>query len=315
MPWKNAPRLHVYDARCAFLRKSWSPTASLSPSRIQADEQTVWHPERRGRPAGRTDARGGALRDGRYEFELPPQIDPGWLDIKIGDAISRVRDRADPAAGVDVSVVASVTFRSISVVPRSQPEDVRGERSRSSMGSTATFTATASRDLKSAQVDGKSVDPRARPCPSPPAKIEGSRKIEFRWQDQYGLAGKEPFVLASPAVRTRHRRFRAKTCRGKRSCSIPSSLSFKVRRQDDFGIKEIGLDWQGIDSPLVTTPAKGERMLSAGGNRAEACSRSTELFRPNRWRSSPSPCRSGCSRTDYFPGRRESIHRPTRSMF
>ena len=34
---------------------------------------------------------------------------------------------------------------------------------------------------------------------SPPALIEGSRKIEFRWEDKLGLAGKEPFSLAVTA--------------------------------------------------------------------------------------------------------------------
>ena len=38
-------------------------------------------------------------------------------------------------------------------------------------------------------------------------------------------------------------------------------LSFKVRAQDDFGIKHVGLDWQGIESPVEGKPAKGERIL------------------------------------------------------
>ncbi len=63
-------------------------------------------------------------------------------------------------------------------------------------GSMATFTATASRELRSAQVDGQSLEPAGAAVTSPPAKVEGSRKLEFRWQDKFGLAGKEPFVLS-----------------------------------------------------------------------------------------------------------------------
>jgi hypothetical protein len=42
-------------------------------------------------------------------------------------------------------------------------------------------------------------------------------------------------------------------------------LSFKVRALDDFGIKNIGIDWLGVDSSIVSARAKGERILSSGG--------------------------------------------------
>ena len=55
---------------------------------------------------------------------------------------------------------------------------------------------------------------------SPATLIESSRKIEFRWQDKLGLAGKEPFTLAitaredeAPSLAT------AETCPARRSCS------------------------------------------------------------------------------------------------
>ena len=40
-----------------------------------------------------------------------------------------------------------------------------------------------------------------------------------------------------------------------------------MRAQDDFGIKHVGLEWQGTsESPEHGKPAKGERILAAGGN-------------------------------------------------
>ena len=44
-------------------------------------------------------------------------------------------------------------------------------------------------------------------------------------------------------------------------------LSFKVRAQDDFGIKQIGIDWQGVDSPIVSTPGQGRAHPRGGGPR------------------------------------------------
>ncbi len=252
------------------------------------------------------------MRDGRYAFELPPQIDPGWLSISIGDAISRVR--IEPTLRPElVNVIASVALPEYLGRPEIERKDVRGGAVSLVMGSTATFTATASRDLESAQVDGQSLDPTGASVQSLSAKIEGSRKIEFRWQDQYGLAGKEPFVLAVTGREDEAPSLSCEDLPRQKVVLDTELLSFKVRAQDDFGIKEIGLDWQGIDSPLVTTPAKGERILSAGGNRAEALE-INGTFSAKSLAIDPQPVQVRLFATDYFPGR-QRVYSPTYTFY
>src|SRR5262249_57873390 len=62
-------------------------------------------------------------------------------------------------------------------------------------GSGERCTATATRELAAAKVDGRPVTPQGATLTSPTTVVEGNRQVEFQWQDQFRLGGKEPFVL------------------------------------------------------------------------------------------------------------------------
>ena len=211
------------------------------------------------------------------------------------------------------SVVASVALPAYLGRPEPQRKDVRGGAVSLVLGSVATFTATASRELRSAQVDGQSLEPGGATVTSPPAKIEGSRKIEFRWQDKFGLAGKEPFTLS---ITGREDEAPSITCEDLPRQKVvldTELLSFKVRAQDDFGIKQIGIDWQGIDNPIVSTPAKGERILSAGGHDKESLEISG-TFSARSLGIEPQPVQVRLFAEDYLPGR-ERVYSPTYTFY
>ena len=115
------------------------------------------------------------MKNGRYQFELPPQIEPGWLNIKIGDAVERVK--IEPTLRPELTqVVATVTLPSYLGRPGQEQKDVRGGAISLVLGSESTFSATASRELKTAQVDGQSLEPQGAVVTSKPAKVEGSRQ-------------------------------------------------------------------------------------------------------------------------------------------
>src|SRR6185437_11728989 len=94
------------------------------------------------------------------------------------------------------SVVADVSLPEYLGLPVPQHKDVRGGNITLVKGSAARFTATASRDLARGAVDGRPVMPAGAMLRSPATPVDDSRKVEFRWEDAYGLAGKEPFLLA-----------------------------------------------------------------------------------------------------------------------
>ena len=86
-------------------------------------------------------------------------------------------------------------------------------------------------------------------------------------------------------------------------------LNFKVKAQDDFGVKRVGMEWQGVESAVVKTPAKGEQIACRGRPRQGRRWRSAARSRPSRWASSRSRSTVRIFAEDYFPGR-ERVYSP-----
>ena len=194
LPWKNAPR-YTFTMLEPLPGTIVVPHGEPFSIALNLKNNTAWRPRQAVARVGAQHPVIAPLRDSRYDFELPPRIDAGWLDITVGDAAQHVR--IEPTLRPELtSVVASVSLPEYLGRPETLQKDVRGGAISLVLGSRSTFTATASRELRSAQVDGQSVAPAGARVTTAPAKVEGSRKMEFRWQDEFGLAGKEPFVLA-----------------------------------------------------------------------------------------------------------------------
>ena len=306
LPWKNAPR-YTFTMLEPVPAKIVVPHGEPFSVTLDLTKNTVWHPTQGTAQLAAQHPVVASLRDNRYEFELPPQIDPGWLEIKIGDSINRVK--IEPTLRPELtSVVASVTLPDYLGRPEGERKDVRGGAVSLVLGSMATFTATASRDLQSAQVDGQSLATAGSEITSSPAKVDGSRKMEFRWKDKFGLAGKEPFVLS---VTGREDEAPSITCEDLPRQKVvldTELLSFKIRAQDDFGIKQVGIDWQGVDSAIEKTPAKGERLLAAGGH-DKALLELSGTFSARSLGIEPQPVQVRIFAEDYLPGR-ERVYSP-----
>ena len=126
--------------------------------------------------------------------------------------------------------------------------------------------------------------------------------MELRWQDTFGLEGKEPFTLA---INGREDEAPSLACEDlpRQKVVLDSEvLSFKIHAQDDFGVRRVGMEWQGIDNPVVTKPAKGERILGSGGQDKE----SLELagtFSAKSLGIEPQPVQVRMFVEDYLPGR------------
>lgn len=263
-PWKDVPRYAfaaiqpLPDRLVVAHGEPFSITTAL-------EGKALWHPRQGSVQLDGQPPVVARLRDGRYEFALPPQIEPAWLSLKIGDARQRVR--VEPTLRPELtSVVADVSLPAYLGLPKAQRKDVRGGSVSLVKGSTARVAVTASRDLATAQVDGKPSPTTGATVVSPPATVAGARVMEFRWQDLFGLSGKEPFQLS---INGREDEPPSLSCEELPRMKVvldSEQLAFKVRAQDDFGIKTIGLEWRGAEDATVKTPAKGERVLAAGGN-------------------------------------------------
>ncbi len=299
-PWKDTPR---YTFTMLKTLPERLVVAHGEPFSVAADLEstTVWRPRQGSVQLGDQRPIVASLSDGRYQFELPSQIDPGWLYVKIGDFRSRVH--VEPTLRPELTAVtASVKLPDYLGRTESQKKDVRGGSVSLVQGSEATFAATASRELDKAQIDGKPQAPQCATIVSPPTPIKGSRKMEFSWQDKFGLAGKEPFVLSITARDDEAPSISCENLPRQRVILDTELLSFKVHAQDDYGIKRIGMEWLGSDDPVVKTPAQGERILSGGGHDKESLDISG-TFSAKSLGIEPQPVNVRLFAEDYFPGR------------
>jgi hypothetical protein len=266
-PWKAVPRFTfaALEPLPGRLVVAHGEPFSLS---AQLTAGALWRPKEGSAQLGTQAPVAARLRDGRYEFSLPPQLEPAWIHIRIGD--SREHVYIQPTLRPELtSVVADVALPDYLGLPEGQHKDVRGGAVALVNGSLATFAATAGRVLSAALVDGTPRTPAGATISSPAVAVEGARTLEFRWQDRFGLSGKEPFLLT---VSGRDDEVPSLTCEDlprQRVILDTEQFSFKVKAADDFGIKQVGLEWQGAENPVVKSPAKGERILAAGGNDKE----------------------------------------------
>ena len=311
MPWTNAPR-YTFAALEPIPSEIVVAHGEPFSLALALKGNTAWRPAEGTVQLGTQEPVGAKLVEGRYEFAMPSQLEPGWLTVKIGD--SRQYARVVPKLRPELTGIgAEVNLPEYLGRPTPMKRDVRGGAVALVKGALATFTATASRDLSGGQVDGQERSPAGATVATSPIKIEDSRKLEFRWKDTFGLAGKEPFLLAVTARDDEAPTLSCEDLPRLRVVLDTELLSFKVRAQDDFGIKRIGLEWHGLESPVVKSPAIGERVLAAGGHEKDELE-IVGTFSAKSLGIEPQPIDVRVYAEDYFPGRGK-IYSPTFTFY
>ncbi len=279
---------------------------------IKLTEQTVARPSSGQVQIGAQTPVVAQLVDGRYEFELPPQIDAEWLHLRVGDFTQRVR--LEPTLRPELnSVVASIALPAY--LERTEPvkKDVRGGTVTVVNGSQATFSVTATRELAAAKVSGQPIAPEGATVVSPVTHVAGNSQVEFQWQDQFGLGGKEPFVLAVSGHEDEPPSIACDGLAPRKVVLDSEHLSFKVTARDDFGVKRVGIEWQGIDKVNFKNPASGERILAAGGSDKELLE-VTGTFSAVALGIEPQPIQVRLFVEDFLPGRKR-VYSPSYVMY
>ena len=310
-PWAATPR-YTFAAVAPLPDRLIVPHGEPFTLEARLAAGTAWRPAAGTARLGTLRPVAAKLRDGRYEFALPAQIAAGWLDVRIGDARHRIR--VEPTLRPELTAaVADVTLPAYLGRPAPQRKDVRGGAVALVKGSKAQVLATASRDLASAKVDGTPRTPAGATVSSPETTVDASRSMEFRWQDALGLAGKAPFTLS---ITGRDDEPPSLACEGlpRQKVVLDSeALAFKVKAEDDFGVRRVGIEWQGGGDPTIKSPAKGEKVLAAGGGDKETLDL-RGAFSAKSLGIEPQAIALRVYAEDYFPGR-PRVYSPTYTLF
>lgn len=299
-PWGTTPR-YTFTRIAEIDPEVVVPHGESTVFQVALDEGTRWHPETAELTIGRGQPVTAKLTDGKYSFELPPQIQSQPMQIRVGDLGTEVSLK--PMLRPELSsVVANVELPEYLGRPEAQQIDSRTGRVTMVRGSKAVVMATANRDLQQGKINQQPRKPEGARLASEPLAVNDVQALTFDWKDQYGLSGKEPFELAVEAIDDEAPTLIVDGLPRQAVVLDSEMLKFTVQSNDDFGIKRVGLMWRGLDPRLAETIAKGEKPLGAGSHEADDLELSG-TFSAKSLGIEPQPIELFVWAEDYLPGR------------
>ena len=300
-PWRAVERF-------TFARVERLPETLVVPRGEPATLEVALATDTRTRPAdaratlGRQPPLEAALDAEHYAFTLPPQLAETPLAVAVGDA--RARTRVVPMLRPEITdVVAEVRLPDYLQRPGTQRVDVRSGQLVPVKGSTVSLVATASRDLAAARVDGAAVEPEGAVIRTRPTVAEVDAKLAIEWRDGHGLDGARPLVVhLMPRLDEAPTLSISGLPAGRDILLSSDTLRFTILAGDDFGVRRVGIEWEGDGGGAGRAPDRGERPLKAGGP-DQAAMDVAATFCPDALGVRPQPLAIRAYAEDYLPGR------------
>jgi hypothetical protein len=199
-----------------------------------------------------------------YEFKLPPQTETGTLNVRVGDLTKGVNVEVANRPELS-SLSASITLPSYLQYKEPIKADVRGGAISLLKGSVAEFEAEISRNLAEATVKNQpaAVD-KNRVKPSP-LTVGESDVLDFRWRDELGLTSRDAFSLKINAIEDGQPSVTLQQDEPQQVVLTTDVITFDLQSRDDFGVRQIGLEWKGVEHPVHNpNPDAGEKLVEGG---------------------------------------------------
>lgn len=281
---------------------------------VRLTDETRWRPERATARIDRQEPLAASLEGEGYAFTLPPQLVSSTLALAAGDARDRARIEPMPRPEI-VSLAAEITLPDYLGRTGIVRQEIRGGTLAPVAGSRVVLVATADRELATATANGVAIEPDGAIARLVPREVATEATVELEWRDLHGLAGARPLSLVIQP--------RADEPPVVVAIDVPPSrdvllntdtLRFRVAVRDDFGIRRVGLEWQGAEdwSAAGADPAagtRGERLLQAGGSDVESLD-AVATFCPDALGIAPQPIVLRAFAEDYKPGRGRAYSTP-----
>lgn len=244
-----------------------------------------------------------ATLEGRhYHIEVPPQTESKRVRLWVGDYYQDLT--IDPQLRPQV-VSSTASIRMPDYLQHSQvlQVDARSGRLATLQGSTLEIDTEISRSLKKAQVNGRPISHDDRRFKSQEILVgQDARQLEMTWTDHYGLQPLEPFRVEVQPVVDEAPSVVAQELPRQLVVLDSEQLNFQIMAADDYGIKQVGISWQGIQQDAVVTVASGKKVLFTGAPELSSQSVSA-TFCAAALGIQAQPIELRCWVVDYLPGR------------
>lgn len=305
-PWQEIPRF-TFAAVEPLPEEVVAPHGEPFALALNLRDDTLWKPAEGQVQIGGQQPIVAKLKDNRYQFDAPPLLAGTRAQITIGDSTQTIR--IEPKLRPELSAVdASINLPEYLGRPEQLSKDVRGGSLSLVKGSRAEFEATASRKLAAAAVNDAPRQPKGAVIDTDSFSIADAQGVKLTWRDEFGLDGKEPFNIAIEAVEDEAPNVTCEDLPRRRVVLDTEQLPFRVTARDDFGVQQIGMEWEGVGEDAVENVAKGEQVLAPGGADKESVA-VQGAFTAKSLGIEPQPIELRLYATDYLPGR-ERVYSP-----
>lgn len=268
------------------------------------------------------------LTDGAYKVHIPPMQQPDTLEFFAGDIARRLKiiPKARPSL---LGATATVAYPAYMARPDGH-EAMRAGVISAPAGSTLTLEVTASQNLLSAATaQGKPLRVKGSSVIIPDVRLEKDpQEIELAWTDRDGLGASQPVRIRLEPIEDKQPSIYLRGGENDRYVLEDTSIELEVEAADDFGLREIGVEWQGEksfydeedepDAAAAPDPGKagkpvpglrGEKVL-ADGHPTQTSLKGTYLFQARALKLSPQRVVVRGFTQDYQPGGRRVYSEP-----
>lgn len=263
MPWSNTER-YTFARIEALPDTLVVPYAEPFNLPVKLTESSPWKPESgRGRIQGQP-AVNVKLEEGAYPLVFPPQKRDAAMALSVGDVRKSVK--LEPRNRPELVSLAVKLKLPAYLKYQSEPEiEVRSGSVNLLSAAQASFTATASRALAEAMMDGAGLPVARDKFQSDFLPVGSSSEHVFEWKDIDGLTPRQPLVLKVNAVEDEAPKISARRETQEQVVLDSEVLGFDLNVTDDFGIRSAGLEWKGVGgAPSDAQPALGDKIAAAG---------------------------------------------------
>ncbi len=263
LAWQPIPR-YTFVRIASLPDEVVVPYAEPMQLSVSVEKDSKWIPARARARYVRRKLEAEAESAGKYAFSIEKPTQEASVRIAVGDARETVEVR--PLHRPELEAVEA-EIRLPEYLRRRQTlnQDVRTGRFSVVVGSRVAIRARANRALRRAEAAGAQVEVEKNEIHSEPIPVDKPRSVVLAWQDVFGLEGKSAFELA---IEPQEDELPVVSWSGLHSGQVvllDETVTFDVVAQDDFGVREIRMQWQSMNEESnVEEDEPASKVLAVG---------------------------------------------------
>lgn len=304
-PWRDTPRFTFAQVE-QLAENHVVPHGETAPLRIQLAPQSQLLPARARLLMHNQDPLEATLDGRHYHFDIPPQSEARKVRLSVGDYYQDLI--IDPQLRPQV-VSSTATIRLPDYLRHNQVlhADARSGILTALQGSTLVINTEISRSLHEAQVNGLPIPHEERRFKTQEILVgKETSQLEMNWTDYHGLKSLDPFCVSIQPVTDEAPSVAVQELPRQLVVLDSEQLNFQIMAADDYGIKQVGLSWQGVDPDATVTVAQGQKALFSGAPELNSASVSA-TFCAATFGIQAQTIELRCWVEDYLPGRQRVI--------